>query len=636
MTFAKKNVRWMQTMGCAAGSIALLAAACSDTDPSDAERAGVSARHARIERSLPATATSVKIVDFTDSGDVQKTKVAYVVDGESRSEVYDAQTGERLWPARATFQRSRETPAIGEHFKAALATMRPDARVEVDVYVPDETDALLPYRSAAVSREQVDGNWVHRIDGAIATDAELAALADEMHEGLQASERARLERRQRRVEAIEGRLGALGLRREAGGASLSGKLTRDEVLRAAEACGPECSSIEPREDTGTGAVDLAGINAEMGLKDWAFPVNEDGRNVGVWVRDDGYPKIPSPFGNSIDTTRLTKLDTNLAGTDHTTLVVSALQSTAPRAHLYVGSGNSCFIRDNLSSLTSPRVYVSSHSWSWSDSNVSTYGECARQWDNFVYNQGIATFFLAHNQANFVTTPGKGYNIVAVGGYNPTTNTMYADSNYKNPETGAEKPEIVAPGADLKIGTWTGSGTSISTPLAAGFAADLISFDTNFFGYKPELVKATMMAAGLKNIEGAAPISDKDGAGAIHYRGAYCSYRSWQGNFNQFFDANGNIDVPFSLQGGLHYRIAISWLVSGDYTFVNKRNSIDLDLSLRLGSTQIASSASIFQTFEILDLAASQSQTGAHTVRITRFWRGNNDKNAIGLVVCQVP
>src|SRR6187549_1679469 len=111
MTFAKKNVRWMQTMGCAAGSIALLGAACSDTDPSDTDGAGVSARHARVESSLPAAATSVKIVDFTDSGGVQKTKVAYVIDGESRSEVYDARTGERLGPSRATLRTRRETPA---------------------------------------------------------------------------------------------------------------------------------------------------------------------------------------------------------------------------------------------------------------------------------------------------------------------------------------------------------------------------------------------------------------------------------------------------------------------------------------------------------------------------------------------
>jgi subtilisin family serine protease len=98
----------------------------------------------------------------------------------------------------------------------------------------------------------------------------------------------------------------------------------------------------------------------------------------------------------------------------------------------------------------------------------------------------------------------------------TGERMAAFSSWQNPTTGVETPQVAAPGVNISMLTcnapsWTGytsSGTSFSSPIAAGVAALVVSKQPAL-GSWPEAVRAIVMATAWHNIEGAARLSSKD-------------------------------------------------------------------------------------------------------------------------------
>jgi hypothetical protein len=87
---------------------------------------------------------------------------------------------------------------------------------------------------------------------------------------------------------------------------------------------------------------------------------------------------------------------------------------------------------------------------------------------------------AGNQSGNVTTPAKAWNVIAVGNINDKNNANWSDddihstSSYINPNTGAEKPEVAAPGTSINTVAGQGNpGTSFAAPQVAGIAALLM-------------------------------------------------------------------------------------------------------------------------------------------------------------------
>ena len=107
-------------------------------------------------------------------------------------------------------------------------------------------------------------------------------------------------------------------------------------------------------------------------------------------------------------------------------------------------------------------------------------------DNLIYNTKILFVKSSGNTGGNVTSPGKAFNAVTVGNvntkssqtsafnppYNMASSSSYIVNNYLS-----NKPEVVAPGTNIRTlsagGTMSGTGTSLSAPHATGVIAQLI-------------------------------------------------------------------------------------------------------------------------------------------------------------------
>lgn len=233
----------------------------------------------------------------------------------------------------------------------------------------------------------------------------------------------------------------------------------------------------------------------------------------------------------------------------------------------------------------------------------------------------------------VTSPGRGYNSLTVGNVNGKRTSSWADdvmspsSSWDNPVSGTDKPEIVAQGTDIYSTTtsspWlgsVGSGTSYAAPVVAGIAG-LVIGKMPSYATVPEVVKAKILVSGLAhNIEGAATLSDKDGAGvalatAVDTGSVAVEIRESQ------FDENGYYEVPadIPLRANDTKRIVLVYMyppssinAAADPSSYWKS---DLDLSLNIVGGQVASSTyGTRNPFEIIDYTPAATGTGRLKIR----------------------
>jgi hypothetical protein len=258
----------------------------------------------------------------------------------------------------------------------------------------------------------------------------------------------------------------------------------------------------------------------------------------------------------------------------------------------------------------------------------------RDWDNMVYYGGIgcypAVFKSAGNEGHEkreVTSPGKGLNVITVGAYNDDNDTIWGESSSLDPYTGNDKPEIVAPGTNIKAGgLGPESGTSLAAPHAAAFAADMIS-NKRYLRGKPYLLKAKMLAAATDWIKGG---YDKVGLGGIDFRyGGWYGVDSWYYGPNFLWDwydrADGRKDGWVSKQIYIgttdRAKVVLSWLTRGDYTYAHRKDAhpigIDLDLYVYDPYGRLVGySASWDNSYE--HVLIEPLSTGYYTIKIHRY------------------
>ena len=108
------------------------------------------------------------------------------------------------------------------------------------------------------------------------------------------------------------------------------------------------------------------------------------------------------------------------------------------------------------------------------------------------------FFLRSNPDTTITIPSSSPQVISVGAYNGTNQSIYVDSGRGNSPTGGLKPDFVAPGVNVYGPDARGNyirqtGTSVAAAITAGAAAQILQWaivDRN---------NPTISNAGVKNM-----------------------------------------------------------------------------------------------------------------------------------------
>jgi hypothetical protein len=248
----------------------------------------------------------------------------------------------------------------------------------------------------------------------------------------------------------------------------------------------------------------------------------------------------------------------------------------------------------------------------------------------------------NNGVTNVTSPGKGWNVIAVGRASDqntaswSDDTLDGDSAYINPATGVEKPELAAPGTNINtVVGQPASGTSYAAPQVTGVAALLMHRNADLKD-QPSAIKAILMASAVHNLEGNRTLSGSDGAGAIDAAladeiaqqqgaaGTACSQPCWwQKNTTSWDPSFSNpLYYTFAAIRGERIRVAIAWLSNADGPVYNYNSDTLYDnFELKVlqptgqGLFEVTSSLSLYNNFEIVEFTAPD--TSQYQIEVSR-------------------
>lgn len=361
-----------------------------------------------------------------------------------------------------------------------------------------------------------------------------------------------------------------------------------------------------------------------------------------------YTAGTSCFGSSSTVVQ----DPNACVGPHATAVAGMIASThpsdtgmAPQSCLY--AAGSC---SNLSSqlqAASDRARnwgARAMNLSWGSYAGTGPGAMDRFYDNMVINHWRTVVVAAGNGdapcapgTGITGSPARAYSVITVGNFDDKNTTLWGDdtmglcSSYVDPtsqHSDREKPDLSAPGTNFNSTTtstpWNGSvgsGTSYAAPVVTG-AAGLLFQKHSSLAVWPEATKPILMVSATHNVEGAARLSERDGAGgvvldeALEVAGTFAS-NQWGGRSYSCSSATVMDVETIFLQQYRRTRVALNWTTSGDYSQYADRPSADLDLQIiGPGGNVVTGSYSWDNTFEIVDFLPAQ--TGNYRIRVRKY------------------
>jgi serine protease AprX len=295
--------------------------------------------------------------------------------------------------------------------------------------------------------------------------------------------------------------------------------------------------------------------------------------------------------------------------------------------------------------------VLNHSY-YSSKSGNLY-DMARCLDHIVYTDFCAVVAAAGNHmSEYVNAPALAFNVIAVGGVNDQNTPHWSDdvmwtevggggSSYNNPHDGREKPEVVAVASSVTSTWspprfWTLSGTSFGAPQVPGLAALILDRDPFLGDFWPEVVKATIMASAVHNIEGSSRLSDKDGAGAIDAALAYAAVDNVWWEVDNLAPEPFQQEYPLEADLGAFVRVVIAWPSHTDGGHPPALDDLKSDLDLYVNDpdgNQIAGSASFQSSFEIVEFMAHKS--GTYHI-IVQKWRFDAELEYLGIAWAMEP
>lgn len=327
---------------------------------------------------------------------------------------------------------------------------------------------------------------------------------------------------------------------------------------------------------------------------------------------------------------------------HATAVAGVIRShhafqrgIARNARLW--SGGACIGIQSLLEASSTRAVLwgaRAINLSFGGNISSSPGSFERFYDKIVQDNWRTVVVAAGNGGlgNRVLNPSQAYNVIAVGAFNdrgwPWAMAPFSSSGDPVSQHGdREKPEVAAPGVGIVTTLGTGltgaagvSGTSFAAPIVTGAAA-LTMRRNSWLQVWPESVKSILMATATTNLEGAARLSEHDGAGGINAnfadQVAGHANGTWGGTSYSCASPAQWIVSNVYVQAGRRVRVAMAWNANPSAPNYSSRPGADLDMSV-LGPTNavVANSWSWDNTYEIVDFVAPSS--GTYKLRVHKY------------------
>ena len=272
-------------------------------------------------------------------------------------------------------------------------------------------------------------------------------------------------------------------------------------------------------------------------------------------------------------------------------------------------------------------------------------EARRYFDSIGWEDGRLVVASSGNFGTFghwnVVSPATGYNVLAVGGVNDRNTSGTGDdilwygsngASYRDPDGTAwnphgdfNKPNLSAPAVSVRTANGTiGDGTSISSPIVAGIAAQLIARSPTLATW-PEAARAVILAGANRRtpLPGGGLSRDHEGVGTASARWSNRvldrgPYGSWTfGTMTEGEVITRNIPVV----KGQRVRVALAWSSHTSGTSNLGKSDVlraDLDLVVRQPNGSTVGSFSWDNSYEAVDLTVSSTGTMRITVRHDRF------------------
>lgn len=241
----------------------------------------------------------------------------------------------------------------------------------------------------------------------------------------------------------------------------------------------------------------------------------------------------------------------------------------------------------------------------------------------------------------------GNSVMVVGGSRDcgtatrSSHLAYCAAHTTNPTGDRELPHVVAPAYDLLIDSTPyvcGNGTSWSTAIVAGVAAQLIENNSSLAGW-PEAIRAILMATSDETVDGGTlslsdGTDDRDGAGEINAEMA----NRLAGSGNKMNGSNTACERGFdygtitnsdpatgdyysevyrakTTSSGKRIRIVLTWDGTATCTDPTDKTTCsgsgpdaDFDLEVFRNGNLVYSSLSALNTFEFIEFAADANET----------------------------